>query len=293
MKNINRIFLFGDSWVEGQGTYETIIDNRFVEPNLPFEEIGNWRQKNSWNKFIKEKTNCEVINFAKQGSDNYTQFAHLNNILNNLTQNDLVLFGLTSKLRDSNKSIKYAFNQYNNSNDYFLHKKNPVFSNISWSKLEIYYDKFGIGKPYTNFKDSVEQKITKDYIEKFFTFIFDEIVYENVAQSNYLFYQEWFKQKKLNIIFFDLFEQYLNPKYINPLYEVNLEMYINYGSITMHEWLMEYEKNNYTEDSKFSVWEWGKIFPKHDEIYHPNQHGYSAYINYLFENFIDNKYNFN
>ena len=27
MKNINRIFLFGDSWIEGQGTYSEVVDN--------------------------------------------------------------------------------------------------------------------------------------------------------------------------------------------------------------------------------------------------------------------------
>ena len=30
MKNINRIFLFGDSWIEGQGTYSEVVDNIYT-----------------------------------------------------------------------------------------------------------------------------------------------------------------------------------------------------------------------------------------------------------------------
>ena len=35
MKTINRIFLFGDSWIEGQGTYATIGEKgHLIEPEF-------------------------------------------------------------------------------------------------------------------------------------------------------------------------------------------------------------------------------------------------------------------
>jgi hypothetical protein len=41
MKNINRVFLFGDSWIEGQGTYSEYIEGEnplLTEPTIPFGE---------------------------------------------------------------------------------------------------------------------------------------------------------------------------------------------------------------------------------------------------------------
>lgn len=295
MKNINRIFLFGDSWVEGQGTYERISDRgEFLEPNLDFEEIGKWRKENSWNKFIKEKTNCEVINFARQGSDNYSQFSHLNSLINDITENDLVLFGFTSKFRDSNRCIQYAFTSGRNMDNHFLGNANPLYSQISWDRVNLKTDKFLTFWPESHsYKNDFEEKLTTNFIEKFFTSVLDDSVYENIAQTNYLFYQEFITLKKLNVIFFDLFESYLTEPYLNPSYYVNDEIYITYNKSTMHEWLVEYEKNNYTKDSKFSIWENGVVLPPESDIFHPNQHGYDAYISYLFQNFINKKYNFN
>lgn len=34
MKNIHRIFLFGGSWVEGQGTYEALSCGSISEPSF-------------------------------------------------------------------------------------------------------------------------------------------------------------------------------------------------------------------------------------------------------------------
>ena len=57
-KEIQRIFLLGDSWIEGQGTYSIIHDDgRLDEPSLPFgpelvDSICHWRRENSWNKFF-------------------------------------------------------------------------------------------------------------------------------------------------------------------------------------------------------------------------------------------------
>ena len=101
-KKINRIFLLGDSWIEGQGTYSyTMDDGRPEEPNLPFgpEKVGGineWRRENSWNKFFKETygNDIDIINLGIQGSNNTGMFGFLNFIIeNDFKDTDLILFG--------------------------------------------------------------------------------------------------------------------------------------------------------------------------------------------------------
>ena len=111
MKNINRIFLLGDSWIEGQGTYETIEGKNAIEPNLPFGEgkgsIREWRRNNSWNKFFEEKYGIKVINLGVQGGTNSHMYSHLNHILLDYKPTDLILFGFTSKYRDTSLNLGY------------------------------------------------------------------------------------------------------------------------------------------------------------------------------------------
>lgn len=291
MKKINRIFLFGDSFVEGQGVYEW-VDNmgNFIEPNLPINDISEWRKENSWNKFIKEKTNCEVINNAKQGSDNYSQFVDLNKLITKLKPTDLVLFGFTSKLRDSGFSINYAFTQ-DYHGDPLLHQHNPLRNQIAWEKSLLYLDKYCTDLDgHSHYIDEFEKEFTKEYVEQFFSSVLDEQVFETIAQSNYLFYQNWIKKKGLNVIFFDIFEKYIDEKFVKPSFNVDTEIYISYKSKSLTDVLYEYEDKHIKETDKVSLWEWGQYKPK--QTIHANQHGYKVFIDYLFDNFINKKYEF-
>ena len=297
MKKINRIFLFGDSFIEGQGTYEGISDRgEFLEPLLPHGNgagtLSEWRKNNSWNKFVKENTNCKVINFAEQGSSNYNQFRELNLIFNTLTDTDLVLFGFTSKLRDK-ESHNYCFNlDYKNN---LLSKNNPLKGTMAWERISLEQTNFKTNyysKDDNRFIDEFEYDFTKKFVEKFFTSIYDDYIYEYSAQINYLFYQEKFKEQKLNIIFFDLFEPYVSKKYIKPGYTIDKSIYTNYYGVNMHQWLVEYEKK-YIKENEISVWECGHRRPDLvGKIYHPNQHGYKLYIDYLFKEILSKQYNF-
>jgi hypothetical protein len=292
MKNINRIFLFGDSWIEGQGTYEFIgNDGRMYEPNIPFEKLNEWLKQNSWNKFIKKYTSSKIINLAKQGSDNYLQFSELNNQIVNLTDTDLVLFGLTSKLRDR-KSIVYAFDMDYDSK--LIHSKNPLRGIYSWEKLSNKLFNFGFNKDNNqiDFKDTNEKKFTQNFIQDYFSMIYDDVPFEYISQVNYLFYQQYCKLKNINIIFFDLFEPYVNPNFVKETYNIDKDVYINYADKTMNQFLIEYEIKH-IKDNELSIWENGKRRPDlKGEIFHPNQHGYELYVDYLFNNILPKKYQF-
>jgi hypothetical protein len=338
-KEINRIFLLGDSWIEGQGCYSEIQDGIAQEPNLPFghhiyDGINHWRKNNSWNKFFKDTfgSDIEINNLGLQGSNNYQQFSFLQYILaRDYRDTDLILFGFTSKYRD-NGAINPAFtspshddwfhyvkNQKRPSlNPELLNRINPINNTqLSFEKIQIQLEILSannnenifLGKEEffedTKISES-EKEFSKKWIQDFFIELFDERTYENIAQINYMFYQKYCKWKGINILFFDLFEPYIDKNFINEFYNVDSEMYINYNKKTFRDMLVDYEMENFTTADNITVWESNNTFPclniseqikgnKADRysgpIYHPNQHGYKYLYDYLLENYINPKYN--
>jgi len=304
MKNINRVFLFGDSWIEGQGTYSEIdthgTNTELHEPNIPFGEdrgfgmdektISGWRKKNSWNLFFKEKyglRDSQIINYGKQGSDNYSMFEKFNNQFDSFENTDLILFGFTSKYRDSNCAIQFAFK-------HLLNQMNPIINRLSFEKNALVgkeNDDINENNQLENELPKIEKEVTKEYMRDHMISVFDETVHENVAQSNYLFYEKWCKVHDINILFFDLFEPYVDRKFVSELYEVDKTMYITYDEKSYNQRLVEYELENYKSDAKYSIWETGHTFPT-DSILHPNQHGYKVIFDDITTNHVDTKYTF-
>lgn len=306
MKNINRIFLFGDSWVEGQGAYEKMevyhTSNgekliKFLEPNLSFEELKEWRRKTTWEKFLRKYTNSEIINFAIQGSDNYTQYQRFNDVLKNLKPTDLCLFGFTSKYRDTHLQIKfpYALNYENQELGGLIGNKNPINRQLSFEKNELLNSTskdnwFNQQHEYTS---ETEKKFTNEFLQDFFVKVFDERVYENIAQQIYMFYQNWIKSYgyKENVIFFDIFEKYIDEKFVNQYYEVDETMYITYKKNNLNQILLEYEKGTIEDKVPYGIWEHANLkFPL--EITHPNQYGYEYLVDWLWANYLSKRYKF-
>ena len=283
MKKINRIFIFGDSWMEGQGSFDVETLGEWLkpdnEPEYPFQidgmigvkgTIGWKRKKETWNKFFKEEyNNIEVKNFAEQGASNYRSFDLFNENLKEFKETDLILFGFTSKWRDSS-NINYA-----------------------WPP-----EKFGsLATGYH--KHTIESKNPTEFEKYFYSSIFDENVYENIAQTNYLFYQTYAKDNNLNIIFFDLFDRYVDINKCKPelRYLIDKNIYVTFGKPTYMEKLIKYEQLNYDinkmewdrPENQYTIWEFengssppGKRFPKIGDDIHPNQFGYKL----IFEDLV-------
>jgi len=294
MKSINRIFLFGDSWIEGQGCYEKIENNKFIEPSFDNKTHTNllreWRRNIGWNVPLKELTSCEIINYGVQGSDNYSQFSELNNILPTLTDTDLVVIGFTSKLRDGN-SLNYYW-KLHNSNSLLSHD-NPLKAHLAWDKVSL--DDFNYGLTNENeerfsFSTKNEKEFTKKFIQDYFVSLYNDGVYEHIAQCNYYFLQERFKSLGLNLVCFDLFEPYIDKKYINQYLNIDKDIYINYGDKTINDFLIEYEIKNIKENDN-PIWENGNRRPDLG-IAHPNQNGYKLIIDYIFKDILSKQYKF-
>lgn len=299
MKKINRIFLFGDSFIEGQGVYdESKFDGTYrtiKEPSLNGHEKRLWRKKNSWEKYLRNYfPDVDFINLALQGSNNYNQFIEFNRRLYEFKEDDLVLFGFTSKYRDTPYSINYSFTE-SSSNETLLHRDNPISKNpLAWEKISIEEDFYLDGDALSyKFKNENEKKITNNFLKKFFINVFDEVVYENIAQVNYLFYQEFIKENPhLNIHFFDLFESYVDKNFVGNDYEVDKNIYLTYGEDDLHTFIAKHEKENgMIIDEVLSYWEVGNSYPiKYNKIFHPNQHGYKLWIDYMYDKWLSKKY---
>jgi len=297
MKTINRIFLFGDSWIEGQGSYELIEDGHYREPPFNTEDHTNllrkWRRDTAWNIPLKELTGCEMINYGVQGSDNYSQFGELTNVIPTLTDSDLVVIGFTSKLRDSN-SLNYYWKLHNSNS--LLSQHNPLRSHISWEKKSVKVANFGLtdeSKPRISFSTKNELEFTEKFIEDYLVSLYNDIVYEHIAQCNYYFLQERFKSLGLNLVCFDLFEPYVDKTFVSENLNIDKNVYITFGEKSMNDFLIEYETKHIKENDT-PIWENGDRRPdlKGLGIGHPNQHGYKLIIDYIFNDILSKQYKF-
>lgn len=296
-KKIERIILFGDSFVEGQGTYHPDLLtelNVCGEPFTPEEhnQLRQWRKKNSWEKSLKKYfPTIPIVNYATQGSGNYEQFQELNNIISTFKNTDLILFGFTSKYRDSVISMKMAFQHHHNvQRQRMLYPTNPLIKTpLAFERISV-EDKFSIDGATHQFFNDDEKEFTYNFLKKWLVYTFDEIGYERIAQTNYMFYSDYAKMKGLNIHFFDLFEPYVTPKFNDKL-DIDTDVYLTYNDEDLHTYVDRYERENGTYNDKVSYWECSQTQPiAKGKIYHPNQHGYELWIDYMYDRWLSKWY---
>mgnify|MGYP000430232353 CR=1 FL=1 len=115
MKQINRIVLFGDSFIQGTGCfYKLESDGRMVNhPSVNDHhnmELKKFQNENSWYIHLKKYfPNVDIINYGKDGCSNYEQFQNFRNYFHEIHKpDDLILFGFTSKYRDFSGEIIIA-----------------------------------------------------------------------------------------------------------------------------------------------------------------------------------------
>jgi len=295
-KKIERIILFGDSFVEGQGTYDPELLTVANPCGEPFNEqehtkLRPWRKKNSWEKYLKKHfPDIQVLNYATQGSDNYSQYGMLNDILKKVKPTDVILFGFTSKYRDTPFTSQMGFQQVGEGGTTLLSRWNPLISTpIAHERISV-EDKFGVDGPEHKFDSDIEKEFTYNFLKKWLVYTFDEMIHERIAQTNYMFYEEYCKTMGINIHFFDLFEPYVTPKFNDKL-EIDTNIYLTYGDEDLHTYIDRYERENGTYRDNVSYWECSGAHPSFsNNIYHPNQHGYELWIDYMYDRWLSKWY---
>jgi len=293
-QKIERIILFGDSFVEGQGIYDTQTDynNPCDEGGRHGDELREWRMKNSWEKYLKKYyPTVEVINFGRQGCDNYEQYRWFNTYSKKFKPNDLVLFGFTSKYRETLLSTQLGYHQGLHQDGYvLLHERNPLLHTpVAYERLNI-EQFFGIDGDTPYYNDGVEEEFTKKFLKNWLVHTFEERTYEKLAQTNYLFYSEYCKSRNINIHFFDLFEPYVTPRFVEGL-DIDTNMYLTYGDRDLHTYINDYEDEHGPYNDTTSYWECHQTNPRgQGQIYHPNQHGYELWIDYMYDRWLSKWY---
>ena len=304
MKKIDRIILFGDSFIQGTGcfnklesdgrmVYEDGIDNR--DPKLIQFQNYEAYTKNLLEYF----PNVEVINFGRDGYSNYESFDKLNNYFQkDYRQSDLILFGFTSKFRDFSKSTQFIWNTY----PYLLNEENPLIHNpLAWDKRDFDLNKnYWARNHYPEYDEAViEKDLTNKFLIDYTNHIHNDYFLEYIAKTNYIFIQNWVESNEINFHCFDLFENYVVGNIGN--FEINTDIYINYNN-HRNESMLFYLINNEHDgiDERFSqhtvsFFESNNSFintnkVKNTELVHPNQFGYEKYVNYLCEEFLIKKY---
>jgi hypothetical protein len=107
---MKRILAFGDSFVVGDqddfGPQDFNYNPAFPPThNMPYDVRFEYLKNNvSFVSLLAKEFNCTLINFAERGCGNYIQLDKLLEFIEEgkLEQGDLILFGITSTLRDRN-----------------------------------------------------------------------------------------------------------------------------------------------------------------------------------------------
>lgn len=304
MKEINRIILFGDSFIQGTGCYHRLEeDGRMVyhlyDDNLNFE-LKSYQNKVGWGDNLKKYfPNVEVINYGVDGFSNYQSFEQMNHYFKkDHKKTDLILFGFTSKFRDFSFSQNFVWNTYPG----ILNEDNPIYANpLAWEKTDYHLNRNYFAQKSYNFDTDVsdeEKEVTKDFILDYTTYLHDDIHLEYISKVNYMFIQHWVKTYKLNFHCFDLFENYVVGHINN--FKIDTDIYFDYDNHrnkSIFSYLKEYEANNLQETKKPFVESYFEANQsllddgiRPTNVIHPNQIGYGIYIDYLCKNLLLKKY---
>lgn len=310
MKQINRIVLFGDSFIQGTGCfYKLESDGRMVNHPSVNEyhdmELKKFQNENSWSIHLKKYfPNVDIINYGKDGCSNYDQFVNFRNYFHETYKpTDLILFGFTSKYRDFSRQFKFMWNPNHTP---LLSEDNPINNNpLAWDKLNytITGSTFAIpGYDMSSISES-ERKLSNQFILDYVSHVHNDEYLNYSAKANYVFLQNFVKFNNLNFHCFDLFENYVEGRIGE--YEIDTSIYLNYNSDrndSMLDYLIDYEKNNgmpdeYSIDKPFKVsyFEDNHSYLNNNRTdilrtMHPNQFGYEKWIDYISSNILTKKY---
>jgi hypothetical protein len=309
VKKINRIILFGDSFIQGTGCFNKLEDDgRMVyhnHDNNRDSDLIKFQNNEGWGNNLKNYfPNVDIINYARDGYSNYESFTELNKyFINDYQETDLILFGFTSKFRDFSQSIKFIYNTH----PPLLDEDNPLtFNPLAWDKKDFHLNQnFWAQKNYPKVSySSKEKKLSDKFILDYTSYVHDDTHLDYIAKTNYVFIQNWVQEYNINFHCFDLFENYIVGNIGN--FEINNDIYINYNNHQNNSLLsyliekeMEDEFEGLNKNTEFyvSYFERNMSFlndtmdiVKNTELVHPNQFGYKKIIDKIAQDILIKKY---
>lgn len=254
-----KIFLFGDSWTEGQGIGTGELVNS-SEPDIA-NKVSKYRKQNHpITKRLIDWFDYEVENLALQGNSNSNSLNLLKKMIEGgeIIEGDIVIIGFTSLIRDYHSFIPPDFQN---------HRFGWTISNII-QEINERSEKGQI--------DSILNQYSKNYILN----IFDEEYYKYVGFNMVYFLQHYFSALNINYYFWNTFETIVTNDYKHSKY-IDKTKYINFGTNYYDELKKEEElliKDNLVKrllgGKKLEYTFWERNFIKPKNIVHPNYYGY-------------------
>jgi hypothetical protein len=247
---MKRFVLYGDSWTEGQGIGTGELEHTQYEP------LDVYRKTNHpISKLLTEKYGASVINKGIQANTNtYILKQMYDDVVNGyFTENDIVIIGFTSLIRDHHPFIP---TQYNEKTKYGWNIHNMI---NEIDELHPFQD-----------TDTIYERHFKEYAINYITEIFDKSYYDYVGFNMVYFLQHFLKANQIEYFFWNPFETIIETNYKNE-HLIDKSRYINFGDNFMNL-LYKEEKLILNSNSNFTVWEKNQINPKH--ALHPNYWGY-------------------
>jgi len=247
-----RLITYGCSWTEGEGC------DINVEKTLTLDKLKNFRNENSWPKFLSDKLNIsDVINNGISGNSNRKIF---NQVIidiesGKIKKEDFVCIMFSSSLRDYVPFL-------------------PDGEWISWSVKHLIDlpDKF-----YNSYKgNSNKFNIFLQKYKKFFiTNLFSQDYYNYVNQNYIIFLQKLLSEYKIDYIMMESFENMIQEP-INNDFRIAIDKSKYYGKL-------KYTLKDYLIDSKIiDVWE-SKNTSLNKVKVHPNKKGYKLIADELYK----------
>ena len=253
------VYGYGCSWTEGEGC-DIKVENEILDRNLKKE----FRNNNSWLKFLSDKLKLQSINKSFSGNANNKIF---NDIVTDvrsgiIKKGDFIIIMWSSSLRDYVPFL-------------------PKGEWISWSVKHLIETPEKFIKSYKS-EDIKYDEFLKKYKDTFVLSMFNQNYYNIVNQNYIIFLQSMFKEYDIKYIMCDSFESTimnLQPS-DDVLFLINQKQYWGFNKTTFRDFL--------NKTNRLDIWEHQDTNFKTRATQHPNKEGYKLISEELYNYIIEN-----
>jgi hypothetical protein len=253
------IYGYGCSWTEGEGC-DISVENEITDRTLKKE----FRNSNSWLKFLSDKLNLESVNKSFSGNANNKIFNDIVLDIKNgvVKKGDFVIVMWSSSLRDYVPFL-------------------PKGEWVSWSVKHLIETPEKFIESYKS-EDIKYDEFLKKYKDTFVLSMFNQNYYNIVNQNYIIFLQSMFKEYGINYLMCDSFESTiidLQPS-DDVMFLIDDKPYWRFNKTTFRDFL-----NN---TNRLDIWEHQDANFKTRATQHPNKEGYKLISEELYNYIVDN-----
>jgi hypothetical protein len=253
------LYGYGCSWTEGEGC-NVKIENEILDRTLKKE----FRNSNSWIKFLSDKLNLEYVNNSFSGNANNKIF---NDVITDIQKGiikkeDFVIVMWSSSLRDYVPFL-------------------PKGEWVSWSVKHLLESPSKFINSYKS-DDKLYNNFLSKYKDFFILNLFNQNYYNIVNQNYIIFLQKMFEEYGIKYLMCDSFESTIidvEPA-DNLLHLINKNNYWGFMNNTFRDFL--------NKTNRLDIWEHQDTNYNTRATQHPNVNGYKLISKELYNYIVEN-----